>query len=513
MWASERKLRLLEESAVNLLESSYRGMMDSPWQMLLNWYEGEGVERGFLRGDLGDLCSFFTKEEFFGDPTKFSPVVKEEELESEVSYTITQYDGSDVKINRGDFLASGSYGSIYSANLQQSSDVDQPIVLKIVEVEEVEESFKLSFLKTRSRVKDLIYGFSHIMNGLTNDAVKEAWVGALLYCINRKYGKRDVDLLLVDGNAVNVHARLPKIFVSATFKDILGEEKVLIAMDKMDITLKSFIKNPHDYPVGQVHAAIPDTLNAFKMYIFGIACTLNVLQTQLKFVHGDFHSGNAMLVENAQGLVYPCIIDFGFTCVNLFNKRYAFDEEIDQNTDFNSSRDLLNLIWSIDAFCNKNIGTESNQGPHYTKYGEEIREWCEQQLINAGIPEKFDYRNEQLIDKYHTYLRKFATTEKNRKLVITTNDISKCVVNAFNPFVTKHSFTFGSLYHIKRDLDPESTGKVPYDKFQEYMDQYIPKPYWKTYHMTEEFNYFNPKTFAIHIAQELGLSIGAFANS
>ena len=93
-------------------------------------------------------------------------------------------------------------------------------------------------------------------------------------------------------------------------------------METLDISMHDFIQNPEDYAASDKFSK--DPFHAFLLYIFGIACTLDLLQTKLKFVHGDFHCENVMLRER-QGIVYPYIVDFGFTAIDVSSKRYVFD--------------------------------------------------------------------------------------------------------------------------------------------------------------------------------------------
>ena len=90
-------------------------------------------------------------------------------------------------------------------------------------------------------------------------------------------------------------------------------------------------------------------------------------------MHGDLHGSNVMLVHK-NGLVYPCIVDFGFTCINVNAQRYAFDDRLDQSTDYNPSRDLLFLIWTI-------YFNHADQ-PYPTGI---ISEWCKTKLEESNL--------------------------------------------------------------------------------------------------------------------------------
>ena len=417
-------------SKLMMVRQSYRGLdffkaFQSYWGQILNYFPGKDTEKNDVSnivetkvsatGTLQETCAFFINKDLFQDANAFNPNIGKVERNGEEFYEVNQVDGTKLYIWVGVLLGEGSFGKTYLAKLYESQDSVKDIALKIVSVDKKHLSPAVSFLNhlhiTRQTSRE-IKGFSAIMSSLTNDAVKEAWITSLLYCINRKYGKTDTDLLLaknfnidadIDTGRINKHAKLPRIMLSATYKEE-GETNVLMAMSKMDINFEKFIKNPSKYPAALKH--VPDLIYAFKMYMFGIACTLNALQTGLNFVHGDFHCENAMLVEH-NGLVYPCIIDFGFASIDVERKRYTFDAKTKQATEFNPSRDLLNMIWSIDALCRDSIGTKKNPGEDYTEVGEAICKWCEAKLIDAGVPEKYDFRQEKMMQRYHEFLNKF----------------------------------------------------------------------------------------------------------
>lgn len=515
-------MRLQAEQNVSklmMIRHPYRGFnffetAQSVWGLLLNYFPGKDSERNDVAnivetklaatGILKDTCTFFINNSLFQNPDNFNPNVQKVQINGGEFYEINQVDGTKLYISMDILLGEGTYGKTYLAKLYESQDSVRDIALKIVSVKEKHLNPAISFLnhlKITRQTNREIEGFSAIMTSLTNDAVKEAWITSLLYCINRKYGKIDTDLLLaknfnidadIDTNRINRHAKLPKIMLSATFEEN-RETKVLMAMSKMDISFLKFIQNPHKYSPAVLH--VPDLLYAFKMYIFGIACTLNALQTGLNFVHGDLHCDNAMLVEN-NGLVYPCIIDFGFTCINVSEQRYAFDANLPQTTEFNPSRDLLNLVWSIDALCRESIGTKENPGEHYTEVGEAICKWCEAKLIDAGIPEKYDFRQEKMMQQYHDFLNKF-----NQGGFIHTNSLPQIVDGIQSVFETD------SAEIIRRDVDRNNYGKVNYNDFLNHMDQYIPQPFWNCYEMkaNEIFPMFIPKNFAMSIAAELNI--------
>ena len=580
-----------EENASKLMmmRHPYRGLdffgtVQSVWGLILNYFPGKDTERNDVTnivethlnkatGTLQETCAFFINENLFQNPNNFNPNVRKVQIHGEEFYEINQVDKTKLYISIDILLGEGSFGKTYLAKLYESQDSVKDIALKIVSVKEKDSSPAISFLnhlKITRQTPSEIRGFSAIMTSLTNDAVKEAWITSLLYCIDRKYGKTDTDLLLardfnidadIDTGRINRHAKLPKIMLSATFEEENGTN-VLMAMSKMDINFEKFIKNPSKYPAALKH--VPDLLYAFKMYMFGIACTLNALQTGLNFVHGDFHCENAMLVENG-GLVYPCIIDFGFASIDVERKRYTFDANTPQTTEFNPSRDLLNMIWSIDAICRDSIGTKEKPGEDYTEVGEAICKWCEAKLIDAGVPEKYDFRQEKMMQQYHEFLNTFNVggfihtnslpaivdgiqavfeTDSAKTILIDVamvyskldilqkaNEIDETWVDMLTEKLNKERYSrydlrkidddetselFSFVQTVRQQIDEGrkgyydqvyNDGKVNYNYFRNYMDQYIPQPYWNCYKMSanEIFPMFVPKNFALSIAAELNI--------
>ena len=493
-WPSEEKVSTL----LNVL-TSYRAILKNPsvnlWKYILGFFPGkENLNSPIVPdGVLPDMCSQFTKEESFGDPAQYNPQI----TSHQESYQVTLGDGSRVTIEPGKLLGSGSYGKTYLATLKQNNNLITEIALKIVSVrsEKTSNPRFFKFLKntrnTRNLKNNSIKGFSEIITSLDNNAVKEAWITSYLFCINRQNSLQNKKLLYADPYKINRHAKIPKIMLAATYKNSKNEEEVLMAMSKMNINLEKFILQAEKFKPAQKDEGTPNLLYAFKLYMFNIACTLDTLQSEIQFVHGDFHCENAMLVENS-GIVYPCIIDFGFTCITLkkgdYNKfRYAFDKTLPQRTEFNPSRDLLNLIWSIDALCRPTVESERDN-----KIGQQICAWCEKKLIDAKIP---DYRHEELLKKYTRILKEHSLGDKIPRRNI--ESIIGAVEDLFNRDINK------------RKLENEFPNEIDYAGLYDYLLAYKPQPYWACYTFQSNAIYpsFIPENFALSIALELGLEL------
>jgi hypothetical protein len=484
-----------------------------------------------------DMCSVFTKEALFKNfyRTVVSNVSNKPDF---TEYTVRLRNNTDLIIRAGPLIGRGGFGKTYYAQLR-SDEEDRIVALKIVDdsrstplsvvsatTETSYTPLPLLFDTTKKSPHPNPYphpnpnpnpnppsetsptsetsgtqGFEKIMSFLKHDAEKEAWIASFLFCTYRAKQKTDTDLLVaekfvhaaqVDTRKVNRHAKIPQVLLSATLMDT----QVLVAMDKMDISLGNFIRNPEAYQGANKPNVNLDLVYEFKMYMFGIACTLHMLQESLNFVHGDFHCENAMLVDQNE-LVYPCIIDFGFCSINANGNRYAFDPHRSHETVFNASRDLLNMIWSIDTLCRRDAVTPS---------AKRICEWCQKKLEDAGI---VDYRYENIkLECKKVFQQYISGFEESSRLIeyIRTNDVNS-ILTAISVAIGQNDKLKNKLKQvdpttIEQNVKVDERKGIRVDDFLKYITR---KPFWETYNLSAApvYKAFIPKQFAISIAKEL----------
>jgi tRNA A-37 threonylcarbamoyl transferase component Bud32 len=124
------------------------------------------------------------------------------------------------------------------------------------------------------------------------------------------------------------YARIPKILFGARFKTSTDRSNY-IGMEALDVTLHDFLLDLHDTPNQQ--------LMAFVSIMIAICTTLEYLQSEFKFVHGDMHTGNIMMKGSR-----PYIIDFGRANGIISGKYYSVDDKYEFEP--TKSLDLIILL-------------------------------------------------------------------------------------------------------------------------------------------------------------------------
>lgn len=280
----------------------------------------ESVWNKTRSGSLVDLCEELKKSsrKYLKLKMLFSGKKNEEKL-----YELSTDGGEkiDIAIRMKHRFGSGAVGSVFEATIKYKEE-EREIALK-----EIRYPGETVSPQNGNSLPDMAKGFANIMHEIRNRATREAVMQTYISCTCDMW----------------MYAKVPQVYFVAVAND---NGYSYIGMEHAGKSLRELIRTI--------------TLHDIKEHVFNVACTLDVLQDRLSFMHNDLYIDNVLVSEPNS----TYIADLGASSLRVGGGLYTSGHPLHHQDfvvhDFNKSKDLSRLINSI-ALRSEN---------------DEIKRWC-----------------------------------------------------------------------------------------------------------------------------------------